>query len=119
MAACSGRIVASTSLVNQVGSFSTITLFTPSVDSNFRISLYLEAASIGSGKMVQVDYRWTDDNGSKNSGSVTTLSAGTNQRFSFMDFIHATAGNSITLVPGANFNDTADAWSVFVVLEEL
>ena len=112
-------IVAKQVLSGQVGSFSPITLFTPSADGDYRVSIYLDAATVSTGKAIIVDWHWTDDNASQFSSVSLNDSQSPHAVTRFVDVIHVTSGNAITLQPGVNFNDTLDTYNVYVTVEEL
>ena len=99
-------IVAKQVLSAQVGSFSPITLFTPSADGDYRVSIYLDATTVSSGKAIIIDWHWTDDNASQFSSVSLNQFQSPHAFTSFTDIIHVTSGNAIVLQPGANFNDT-------------
>ena len=112
-------IVSNLALTGQVGSFTQTTLLTPSVDGNYRISIYLQSASMSVGKSVIVDWTWDDDGNATQFNSISIEGPATNTHDHAVAILHAAAGSSITVRPGANFNDTTDTYNLYVVLEEL
>lgn len=111
-------IVDKTGITGQVNTFAPVTLFTPTADGDYRISIYLEAATVGAGKNITLEWDWTDNNAAQNS-TVALFGASTNARDRFTDVIHVTSGNAIVLKPQAGFNDNTDSYNVFVTVEEL
>lgn len=109
-------IVDKQALVAQTGSFSPITLATPAVDGDYRISVYVESASLGS-QVLAIAWNWTDDVAAQ-SNSISVNGPASNFHKEFTDIIHATAGNAITIAPGSGFSDTS-AFNLYVTLEEL
>lgn len=113
------HVVNRTSIINQVGPFPSTILVTPANDGLFRVSLYLQSASMPNDQVI-VDWVWNDGSQQFNSIGIGTLGTPlTNVRDSANVVIHAVSGSNIIIRPGVNFNSNTAVYNLRVVVEEL
>lgn len=102
-------IVDKHSFLSHTGTISTTTLFTPSVDGDYRVSVYVDESGCGSG--VDVHVNWTDDF----QGRTATFGYGSPCSSSGSFVFHVASGNAIT-VDSTSFGASAN---IYVTTEEL
>lgn len=112
------KIVRDLFVTGQVGAIPPTSLFTPAADNMYRISAYVDAASVGSGQAILYDILWRDDNASQ-FASFGISGSSTNAHDQFLQTMRVKSGNAISIQPGANFNDSSDTYNLYVVVEEL
>lgn len=94
-----------TSFVSQTGTFADTTLFTPSADGDYLVSVYVENTT-GSATVSSV-LKWTDNAGAQ-SATVSAAATSGNKVVA----IHALSGQAVT-VNGSDFGG-AQTYSVYV-----
>ena len=89
------------SQISQTGSIGPITLFTPTTDSDYHVSLYVENVTSTPTSTVEATLSWTDDKGT--SSKVFDQGTGAGAGVSFP--IHVKANNAVTL-SGTDFGNS-------------
>jgi hypothetical protein len=114
-------IVSKQSFINQTSSIGTTALFTPAVDGDYRISLYVSgyvvACNSGASTLApHVHLDWTDD--LKSNSNTFDLSVGNHCAWDSIQgfIIHATAGNPINV---STTVFSSDAGNYYFTVEEL
>lgn len=113
---CAGNVplIVATQEYNQSsgGTLASQTIFTPSADGTFRVSLYApKQTGVGSGAQVTLD--WTDAEGSESGGSVNLNSSAT--WFSWV--FTASSGDPIEIAVPSVANNTP--YILYFVVEQL
>jgi hypothetical protein len=128
--------VVATRTLHQTGVLPETTIFTPTTDGNFRISLYLSVPSQSQnvvGQFLGVAGRWTDDSGTFRTdqitgGAVLVAQGGfvgpvaPPQASSGTVFVHVKANTPIQVFgedTGDSRTDRTDPYTLYVVLEQM
>jgi hypothetical protein len=128
--------VVATRILHQTGVLPETTIFTPTTDGNFRISLYLSVPSQSQnvvGQFLGVAGRWTDDSGTFRTdqitgGAVLVAQGGfvgpvaPPQASSGTVFVHVKANTPIQVFgedTGDSRTDRTDPYTLYVMLEEM
>jgi hypothetical protein len=112
------QIVAKKAFVNQIGPFSSTTLFSPKVDGDFRISVYLSSQVPLTTTIVCYQLNWTDDFGAKSEQE----GLGSQPFFTRTLMIHVRGEARITIdgtFPGCTPQDTTTTYNAYFTVERI
>ncbi len=114
-------VVADVALTAQTSTFSPATVYTPTEDGNYRVSVYTDFASASGSPNVQTWIEWTDDTKAHGSGAGIFVSANSGNDYygAASSIVHAISGQPIQVectfasLPGGN------TYNTYVVVEKL